>query len=143
MTAPLHSGPGSLANLDQALQQSAKPIGSRDNHQNHFIQQANQSCPISDRILGACSGPEARDDVTAKFRQFKFASRAVLTNAPHLCVFSSSSFIPYTSSLSDAQRSGRMSFIYADDLGWGSLSCYGQTNYETPHLTAWPPKGHG
>lgn len=24
--------------------------------------------------------------------------------------------------------------IYADDLGWGSLSCYGQTAYETPHL---------
>lgn len=24
--------------------------------------------------------------------------------------------------------------IYADDLGWGALSCYGQTDYETPHL---------
>lgn len=24
--------------------------------------------------------------------------------------------------------------IYADDLGWGALSCYGQTDYETPHF---------
>jgi arylsulfatase A-like enzyme len=25
-------------------------------------------------------------------------------------------------------------FILADDLGWGELSCYGQTKYRTPHI---------
>ncbi|RQO59969.1 twin-arginine translocation pathway signal protein [Paucibacter sp. KBW04] len=27
-------------------------------------------------------------------------------------------------------------FIMADDLGWGDLSCFGQTEYQTPHLDA-------
>ena len=31
--------------------------------------------------------------------------------------------------------------IYADDLGWGSLSCYGQTEYETPHLDQMAKEG--
>lgn len=31
--------------------------------------------------------------------------------------------------------------IYADDLGWGSLSCYGQTAYETPHLDRMAKEG--
>ncbi len=31
--------------------------------------------------------------------------------------------------------------IYADDLGWGSLSCYGQTAYETPHLDRMAAEG--
>ena len=31
--------------------------------------------------------------------------------------------------------------IYADDLGWGSLSCYGQTEYETPHLDRMAKEG--
>ena len=31
--------------------------------------------------------------------------------------------------------------IYADDLGWGSLSCYGQTDYETPHLDRMATEG--
>jgi arylsulfatase A-like enzyme len=25
-------------------------------------------------------------------------------------------------------------FIFADDMGWGDLSCYGRPDYQTPHL---------
>ena len=31
--------------------------------------------------------------------------------------------------------------IYADDLGWGDLSCYGNTDRETPHLDALAGEG--
>lgn len=32
-------------------------------------------------------------------------------------------------------------FILADDLGWGDLSCYGQTHFETPNLDALAQRG--
>ncbi|MEX2581473.1 MAG: sulfatase [Verrucomicrobiales bacterium] len=31
--------------------------------------------------------------------------------------------------------------IYADDLGWGDLSCYGNTDWETPHLDRMASEG--
>lgn len=31
--------------------------------------------------------------------------------------------------------------IYADDLGWGDLSCYGNTDWETPHLDRMAAEG--
>lgn len=31
--------------------------------------------------------------------------------------------------------------IYADDLGWGDLSCYGNTDWETPHLDKMAAEG--
>ncbi len=31
--------------------------------------------------------------------------------------------------------------IYADDLGWGDLSCYGNTDWETPHLDKMASEG--
>ena len=32
-------------------------------------------------------------------------------------------------------------FILADDLGWGDLSCYGQTKFETPNIDALAQRG--
>ena len=31
-------------------------------------------------------------------------------------------------------------FIYADDLGYGDLECYGAKNVQTPNVTVWHPK---
>lgn len=31
--------------------------------------------------------------------------------------------------------------IFADDLGYGDISCYGPTGVETPHLDAWAAEG--
>jgi len=28
-------------------------------------------------------------------------------------------------------------YILADDLGYGDLSCYGQTNFSTPNIDSW------
>ena len=46
--------------------------------------------------------------------------------------------VPFTTAMARA-KSGRKDrpnfvFIFADDLGWGDLSCYGQKRFKTPHL---------
>ena len=47
-----------------------------------------------------------------------------------------------TSALSLAQdRPPNFILIFADDLGYGDLSCYGQTNYRTPHLDQMAKEG--
>ncbi len=33
-----------------------------------------------------------------------------------------------------AQQKPNVIFIYADDLGYGDLSCYGATDIRTPHI---------
>lgn len=45
------------------------------------------------------------------------------------------------SKLSLAANRPNIVIIYADDLGWGDLSCYGQTAYETPHLDQMAAEG--
>src|SRR5262245_33225558 len=39
-----------------------------------------------------------------------------------------------TNSLPPAPRRPSIIFILADDLGYGDLSCYGQTKFSTPNL---------
>ncbi|MFG6449252.1 sulfatase-like hydrolase/transferase [Roseateles sp. BYS180W] len=38
-------------------------------------------------------------------------------------------------------RAPHIVFIMADDLGWADLSCFGQTDYSTPHLDALAASG--
>ena len=40
-----------------------------------------------------------------------------------------------------AQQKPNIVFIYADDLGYGDLSCYGATKIKTPHIDALAKKG--
>ncbi|HXH62510.1 MAG TPA: sulfatase [Fimbriimonadaceae bacterium] len=40
-----------------------------------------------------------------------------------------------------AQRPPNVIVIFADDLGWGDLSCYGQTHYKTPFLDKMAEQG--
>ena len=43
--------------------------------------------------------------------------------------------------LAAAQQKPNIIFIYADDLGYGDLSCYGATKIKTPHIDALAKKG--
>jgi len=43
--------------------------------------------------------------------------------------------------LVNAQQKPNVVFIYADDLGYGDLSCYGATKIKTPHLDKLAKKG--
>ncbi|WP_407895619.1 sulfatase [Scytonema sp. NUACC26] len=45
-----------------------------------------------------------------------------------------SSLLSSVSAVSTKQRRPNIVFILTDDLGWGDLSIYGQTNYQTPNL---------
>jgi arylsulfatase A len=40
-----------------------------------------------------------------------------------------------------AARAPNIIYILADDLGYGDLSCYGQTKFETPHIDALAARG--
>ncbi|MBN1466337.1 sulfatase-like hydrolase/transferase, partial [candidate division KSB1 bacterium] len=39
------------------------------------------------------------------------------------------------------KRKPNIIFILADDLGYGDLSCYGQTRFRTPHLDKMAEEG--
>lgn len=41
----------------------------------------------------------------------------------------------------EAPRKPNVVFILADDLGWGDLSCYGQTHFSTPNIDAIAAQG--
>lgn len=41
----------------------------------------------------------------------------------------------------EGTQSPNVVFILADDLGWGDLSCYGQTRFETPNIDALASNG--
>ena len=45
-----------------------------------------------------------------------------------------SSFIAFCICLAQAQNRPNVIYILADDLGYGDLSCYGQTKLSTPHI---------
>lgn len=46
-----------------------------------------------------------------------------------------------TSACALASRQPNIIYILADDLGYGDLSCYGQTKFETPHIDALAKRG--
>jgi hypothetical protein len=54
--------------------------------------------------------------------------------------------VPYCCSLATAQErpaqeKPNVIVILADDLGWGDLSCYGATAYQTPHIDSLAAEG--
>lgn len=67
-------------------------------------------------------------DLPEAISRRKFLGTAIATTA--ITIGASSVF----SSVSAKQRRPNVVFILTDDLGWGDLSIYGQTNYQTPNL---------
>ena len=63
-------------------------------------------------------------------RDFVKAAAAALTMGPHAW----SQPRPRTGSSKDAKELPNIIIIYADDLGWADLSCYGATAVQTPHI---------
>ena len=53
-----------------------------------------------------------------------------------LAMFCSASFLLLMVAGAAAQRRPNIVFILADDLGYGDLGCYGQTEIQTPHIDA-------
>lgn len=66
------------------------------------------------------------------------ATKVRLLFAVPLLVFALGILLPLPIGEASAASSARPNiiFILADDLGYGDLSCFGQTNFETPHLDA-------
>lgn len=63
-------------------------------------------------------------------RDFVKAAAAALTMGPQAW----SQPRPPTGSSKDAKELPNIIIIYADDLGWADLSCYGATAVQTPHI---------
>src|SRR6478609_10391521 len=69
----------------------------------------------------------------------KTARLIVLMLLPICCFPSTSS--AQSSKKSAAGRRPNIIYIYADDLGYGDLGCYGQQKIETPNIDAFAKSG--
>jgi len=68
-----------------------------------------------------------------------------LTLSPAVSLTTLAAFLVVTSMMTDlapcVSAPPNVVIIYADDLGWGDLSCYGNTQHETPHLDRMAKEG--
>ena len=89
------------------------------------------SNPVTREFVGRIAGPIPKYTFVMRAKQFFAAAAAFATVLSFPLPVSVSA---QEASRPAAPRKPNIIFILADDLGYGDLSCYGQTNFATPNL---------